>query len=1290
MASNAHEAHEAHEASAGKPQLTQSFSLKLDGMSTASLGSLDRKKSSIDEKREFASPAENKKLSEVSLGNYEIQDKVARQVKTKIQSAQSIASEIMLAAEAAHDKENMDGEARLCDITDGKSLENSMAKQAKVVTQGMSGGAEKRMLLSTILELQGEARTSVALPLSVLFFLIFTIAFHLHYNTAAIHLQERNIRTQLTDAAEECSDAAQVFGWLEESWFGNLWTVPNVEKKVDENGEPVDSIMPFRDMELIGGVMLKAVRGTTLPCTYVEGKDCYEQGTRAQDPDAVLNGWQLGLRRLSSEPSEEEEADTGWAEYFTSTWFDMREELSFGRDGQWMKLETPKPKRKKEHEKEKRRKRRQVANLPRKVQRHGTGTVVEGKQKKSKDDKVPFRPTWLYSVRSKGSEKSGTAEKRVQRKDSASKSKHKARRLVSISSELASSLPNPTGYKLAYTRVIPMSMSMEDVQQKLAEWQTEASALMTANTVVFGVETLIQNPSTNILTHVYVDFLFSRSGQVFSKVKLWSMPLQPDPLATVIFTFYFIMLSMAGVLLFVQSRAAIRNGYAGAYLSSLGTLLQMWLVIGGFALGIMFLVCQTEIGRYVTLYYQYVDVRPSINELSLQMYDISNFRKVHSVVAPAGTLDCDLVILICLYNVCMMFQFLIASKGHPRLGMLVNTLSLSFQDILHLFVVFVFIFAAYVIAGHIMLGAKLYDYSTLIGAVGRALQQVMHFETNFDVITQEDYWTAALWVWTMMAVVGLVVINIVLAVVFDSYVTITKYITDKDNLAFTASRQWTALQNSRKWYSSFDLLLGVKNCKSETVTREQMSTIFKGILPEQVEQIFEQAERRAVSETVRGHSTLLAEGIASVLVGVDEMRDGIRLMAGKKFTGYKEAKIWIEDQYVPLDAPPPVRDVGSGRYEVLADDCEVREDVDPFTSQVLRVLSKGELIDIVQTQDFDGGVGLKRLRGKLDSGGWISLNEPETGHRWADIWVDPNIKEEDFEGFYAVLHDGAAVKSDISLSSPQIDSLSAGQVVQVVEVVRDYYDDNVQASRVRGRLRRPEGWISLKDKDNGYRFAIRSEVQEQTGIYAAVEDRLAVRAEPDENLRMVKKYIKLGETVNVVEIRRMTVGNVDPPEEKIFGEIEDGGWILVADVTNGISYFELVPDEVVDAIQEEVDRMIKGASVIPSDAPRWVKDGLVSHLQRQHRIMTDMSLQFQYIQAGLDKLGLTEGWPTLPADVPEEPDLATMTQPARSGMKEPGKAALRRQAPVVNMPRPSANQSSQTLKSRLGHFLTEI
>ncbi|CAE7174862.1 pkd2, partial [Symbiodinium microadriaticum] len=339
----------------------------------------------------------------------------------------------------------------------------------------------------------------------------------------------------------------------------------------------------------------------------------------------------------------------------------------------------------------------------------------------------------------------------------------------------------------------------------------------------------------------------------------------------------------------------------------------------------------------------------------------------------------DLVILISLFHILLLFQFLVASKGQPRLALLANTLEMAFQDILHLFVVFLFIFSAFVIAGHILFGSKLRDFSTVKGAFAKSLEQVVSFKTDWDVITEQDWWTAAIWIWCMIIVVSLVVINIVLAVIFDCYGKIRAGITDQDTLWTTIRRHFTALRNMSKWYSSFDLLTGINNSKMDVITKQGFREVFRGITDEQVEQIFDLAELRAVNDTIRGQPTLLGEAIASILLGVDDMRDGIRTIQDKQFTSYKEAKIWMEELEEPLHAPDTLWDLGPATYIVTCPyGCDVRAKPD-VTSELITRLAKGDKVEVVRTQDYIAGDGLRRLMGEMqDSAGYLPLFDPDT------------------------------------------------------------------------------------------------------------------------------------------------------------------------------------------------------------------------------------------------------------------------------------------------------------------------
>uniref|UniRef100_A0A7S1QX94 Uncharacterized protein n=1 Tax=Alexandrium catenella TaxID=2925 RepID=A0A7S1QX94_ALECA len=69
---------------------------------------------------------------------------------------------------------------------------------------------------------------------------------------------------------------------------------------------------------------------------------------------------------------------------------------------------------------------------------------------------------------------------------------------------------------------------------------------------------------------------------------------------------------------------------------------------------------------------------------------------------------------------------------------------------------------------------------------------------------------------------------------------------------------------------------------------------------------------------------------------------------------------------------------------------------------------------------------------------------------------------------YVIIHDNAALRSDVSLASPVVGHLRSGDVVRVVAVV-----SSLQDRRLRGRIESPQGWISLLDLDTGYRWAKR-------------------------------------------------------------------------------------------------------------------------------------------------------------------------------------------------------------------------
>lgn len=83
------------------------------------------------------------------------------------------------------------------------------------------------------------------------------------------------------------------------------------------------------------------------------------------------------------------------------------------------------------------------------------------------------------------------------------------------------------------------------------------------------------------------------------------------------------------------------------------------------------------------------------------------------------------------------------------------------------------------------------------------------------------------------------------------------------------------------------------------------------------------------------------------------------------------------------------------------------------------------------------------------------------------------VCKEDRPGIYVIVHDRSAVTPTVALGSDAdvVAKLAAGAIVEVLEVVH-----NDKEQRVRARLKKPAGWISLLNTESGKRWAKRQVV----------------------------------------------------------------------------------------------------------------------------------------------------------------------------------------------------------------------
>lgn len=243
------------------------------------------------------------------------------------------------------------------------------------------------------------------------------------------------------------------------------------------------------------------------------------------------------------------------------------------------------------------------------------------------------------------------------------------------------------------------------------------------------------------------------------------------------------------------------------------------------------------------------------------------------------------------------------------------------------------------------------------------------------------------------------------------------------------------------------------------------------------------------------------------------------------------------------------------------------DNINPDDDDLVAELFEGEQIKVLQLVDL---VDQGRLRAKLEEPhGWITLLNKQTGKRWAvrdqsQLTDMPGLPStgacndlEDTPGPYILTQD-AFVSPELNNLSPDddelIDELFEGERIEILEIV-----ELQERGRVRARLERPDGWITLMNRNTSSRWAERVEDQQpQMPEFAQQEDlpgpyiltqAVCVSAElntlePCDREQVAE--IPEGSIIHVSEVVDLV------PEQRLRARLESpAGWITLVNKASG-------------------------------------------------------------------------------------------------------------------------------------------
>merc|ERR1712056_14116 len=104
-------------------------------------------------------------------------------------------------------------------------------------------------------------------------------------------------------------------------------------------------------------------------------------------------------------------------------------------------------------------------------------------------------------------------------------------------------------------------------------------------------------------------------------------------------------------------------------------------------------------------------------------------------------------------------------------------------------------------------------------------------------------------------------------------------VTVKDTVWDTGKQLITQLRLLSIWISNTDLVAALNRVPdTKPVNVALLRTLCPGITSEQVNHLFETAKMRLVNSIMKANKNMLPEAIASILLSVDDLRQGVRMM----------------------------------------------------------------------------------------------------------------------------------------------------------------------------------------------------------------------------------------------------------------------------------------------------------------------------------------------------------------------------------------------------------------------------
>mmetsp|Transcript_41510 Transcript_41510/g.119764 ORF Transcript_41510/g.119764 Transcript_41510/m.119764 type:complete len:909 (-) Transcript_41510:108-2834(-) len=365
------------------------------------------------------------------------------------------------------------------------------------------------------------------------------------------------------------------------------------------------------------------------------------------------------------------------------------------------------------------------------------------------------------------------------------------------------------GADSVYIRVVPKSLGKDGITSLFQEFRNASSPLIDESTLFLTVDFMEKNDETALLSVASVSFMFSRGGAIYAMTSVNSLKIELKNAALLFFVlwvallFYLTVMQLTAVCVAARRLALIATMHNFEFYVDFLVLSVGWVIVAFISWELHGVAVFDDDWRI------YHGERLRIDQASLPSFDTYWLDKIFSDTEGSRWIAKESLTLVAVYTVLLVLRFLIATIGHPRLALVVRTLTSSMTDLLHLLFVCMIVFLSYVTSGSILFGRRMEEFSTLVGSFGYCLQIVFQRQFDYAAMTQEDMFSGTIWSCSFVFVLVLIMVNLVLTMIFNNYGQVREGLDRSSSVFEFAHSLIRKLRYQSVWVSNTDLLAGL-------------------------------------------------------------------------------------------------------------------------------------------------------------------------------------------------------------------------------------------------------------------------------------------------------------------------------------------------------------------------------------------------------------------------------------------------------------------------------------------------